>query len=205
MPLPDYYTALLWTRTMGPKVLDVTTTVRGDDGKVLAAETSSIRVYAHCGGAGAGVPLLAINLGNRSTTLHLQSSERDVSILSRGSMSTEIYLCHACSCQAILRAETPWAGTTDHLPLLRRGMDVEASAYVLSPSEEAGSSLTHQGGLLGTNVMLNGHLLALTSGGQPPPTTAQPASTGAGLAVPPTSIAFFTVPVQHPDCSRTPA
>jgi hypothetical protein len=25
-PLPDYYTALLWTRLMGPKVLSVTAT-----------------------------------------------------------------------------------------------------------------------------------------------------------------------------------
>lgn len=99
LPLPDYWLALLWVRTMGPKVLAIEA-VDKLKGKGLPAETSSIRVYAHCtttaghsdnDGNGAtetstnatahrrqvwaagSVTVLAINLGNRSTTLHVPS------------------------------------------------------------------------------------------------------------------------------------
>ena len=156
-PLPDYYTALLWTRTMGARVLAVLATDMAN--RSLPPDTSSIRVYAHCAtgevGQAGGVTLLAINLGNRSTTLH------------RGSAS---------------------AG--------------EVNAFVLTPSPDPSSSLTPQGGLMGTGAMLNGQLLKLGAGGQAPAT---PPKTIAGaatpLVVPPTAIAFFVVPgAKHPDC-----
>ena len=71
-PLPDYYTALLWTKTMGRTAFDV---AGGGGGG------ATIRLYAHCtaaaesaGGAAAGsLTVLAINLANESATLRLSS------------------------------------------------------------------------------------------------------------------------------------
>jgi len=77
VPLPDFWTAVLWARTMGQGVLTATTTTPG--GAAVPAETSSVRVYAHCAAKFDGHPkgsvaILAINLGNTSTTLKLASS-----------------------------------------------------------------------------------------------------------------------------------
>jgi heparanase 1 len=78
-PLPDYWTALLWARTMGAAVLETTATASGGGGAVIPPETSSARIYAHCAARASGAPhgavaILAINLGNASTTLHFDSA-----------------------------------------------------------------------------------------------------------------------------------
>jgi heparanase 1 len=76
-PLPDYFTALLWARTMGPNVLSSAATDKVT-GKPQPPETSAMRIYAHCTNKGTamysdtsgGVTILAINLGDTPSTLH---------------------------------------------------------------------------------------------------------------------------------------
>ena len=80
-PLPDYYTALLWAKTMGPAVLRAVATDSAS-GAVQPAETSAIRIYAHCTNKGTAfyseasgsVTVLAINVGDKPSTLHFPAS-----------------------------------------------------------------------------------------------------------------------------------
>ncbi|OAY46998.1 heparanase-like protein 3 [Manihot esculenta] len=62
LPNPDYYSALLWHRLMGRKVLST---------KFSGAKT--IRAYAHCAKESKGITLLLINLDN-STTVEVKVS-----------------------------------------------------------------------------------------------------------------------------------
>ncbi|CAN6245728.1 unnamed protein product [Urochloa humidicola] len=62
-PNPDYYSALLWHRLMGTKVLS--TTFNG---------TNKIRAYAHCARNSEGITLLLINLsGNNTNHIYVTS------------------------------------------------------------------------------------------------------------------------------------
>ncbi|XP_062233472.1 heparanase-like protein 3 [Phragmites australis] len=63
-PNPDYYSALLWHRLMGTKVL--ATTFRG---------TNMVRAYAHCARDSPGITLLLINLSGNTTTQVSVTSE----------------------------------------------------------------------------------------------------------------------------------
>lgn len=63
-PNPDYYSALLWHRLMGTKVLSTTF-----DG------TNKIRAYAHCARESEGITLLLINLDGNTTTEVIVSSK----------------------------------------------------------------------------------------------------------------------------------
>jgi heparanase 1 len=56
-PLPDYYAGVLWGRTMGTKVLNVSSTNSSSGG---------VRSYAHCTTSGDGVTLVLINLGEQA-------------------------------------------------------------------------------------------------------------------------------------------
>jgi hypothetical protein len=73
-PLPDFYTALLWTHTMGPVALEVQLT---DPSGALVGDDAVVRAAAHCVASGestqnadGGVAVLMINLSNRSTVAH---------------------------------------------------------------------------------------------------------------------------------------
>lgn len=64
---------------MGAAVLETTAKASGSGGAVIPPETSSARIYAHCAAPASGAPrgavaVLAINLGNASTTLHFNNS-----------------------------------------------------------------------------------------------------------------------------------
>ncbi|KAG0470287.1 hypothetical protein HPP92_016987 [Vanilla planifolia] len=63
-PNPDYYSALLWHRLMGPKVLS--TNFQG---------SKKIRAYAHCAKDFHGITLLLLNL-NQMTTTQVQVSSK---------------------------------------------------------------------------------------------------------------------------------
>ncbi|KAE9601771.1 putative glycosidase [Lupinus albus] len=56
IPNPDYYSALLWHRLMGQRVLS--TSFYG---------TKKIRTYAHCAKKSQGITILLLNLGNSTT------------------------------------------------------------------------------------------------------------------------------------------
>ncbi|KAF5748161.1 hypothetical protein HS088_TW04G00111 [Tripterygium wilfordii] len=75
LPNPDYYSALLWHRLMGAKVLS--TSFSG---------TNKIRAYAHCSKASQGITLLLINLDG-NTTVHIQVSTGNAG--SNGSLSMQ--------------------------------------------------------------------------------------------------------------------
>uniref|UniRef100_A0A8R7QW53 Heparanase-like protein 3 n=1 Tax=Triticum urartu TaxID=4572 RepID=A0A8R7QW53_TRIUA len=65
-PNPDYYSALLWHRLMGTKVLDAK----------FSGTTNLIRAYAHCAKNSTGITLLLMNLhGNARNDVSLTSEE----------------------------------------------------------------------------------------------------------------------------------
>ncbi|XP_074587681.1 heparanase-like protein 3 [Curcuma longa] len=57
-PNPDYYSALLWHRLMGTRVLAT---------KLIGEKPSLIRAYAHCAKESEGITLLLINLSGNTT------------------------------------------------------------------------------------------------------------------------------------------
>lgn len=68
-PLPDYYTALVWTQTMGAVVLNA---------EPAPTSKSAIRVYAHCTSGTepsspkkGSVTLAVVNIGESKTVLHV--------------------------------------------------------------------------------------------------------------------------------------
>ncbi|KAM0008591.1 putative glycosidase [Helianthus debilis subsp. tardiflorus] len=65
-PNPDYYSALLWHRLMGKKVLST---------RFLG--TKKIRAYVHCAKESKGVTVLLMNLGN-STTVNVKLSVNSI-------------------------------------------------------------------------------------------------------------------------------
>ena len=75
-----------------------------------------------------------------------------------------------------------------------------ARRYVLEASDDAATSLTGVGGLLGTGITLNGALLTAAADGTVP-RPAPAASEGSSATLPAYSIAFFILPkAYHPDC-----
>ncbi|XP_052160514.1 heparanase-like protein 3 isoform X2 [Oryza glaberrima] len=91
-PNPDYYSALLWHRLMGTKVLSAT--FNG---------TNMIRAYAHCAKDSPGITLLLINLSGNTTSQVSVTSEgahantvkkhsRKTRHLAAGSMREEYHL-----------------------------------------------------------------------------------------------------------------
>ena len=158
-PLPDYWTALLFGTTMGPRVLEVEL--------AAVSSTSSVKVYAHCtaagvagnngeGGTGSGgsVTVLVINLSNVTTVVSLGAS----SVITR--------------------------------------------EYVLTPSDDASSSLTGEAGVMGTGIMLNGKELRVGGDGSIPAVAKQGRAVGKGeTSIPPTSVSFLVVAgAGHPAC-----
>ncbi|KAM0932069.1 putative glycosidase [Dioscorea sansibarensis] len=64
-PNPDYYSALLWHRLMGRKVLET-----------RFNSTNKIRAYVHCARKSKGITVLLINLeGNRTSQVYITSRE----------------------------------------------------------------------------------------------------------------------------------
>ena len=154
-PLPDFFTALVWTRTMGVHVLAASAVSTG-------AVAESVRAYAHCTAASesstatpGAVTVLLINPSNASLAVHFEAS-----------------------------------------------LGGAARAYVLEPSADAASSLTGQGGVLGTGATLNGVLLRVGADGTVP--SLRPAELGgvSDVLVPSSAVAFYIFPdAKHSDCS----
>jgi hypothetical protein len=77
-PLPDFYTALMFTHVMGTTVLGIE--LRDSTGAKMG-DGSVVRAYAHClapkesaATAKGGVAMLIINLSNRSTMAHFDET-----------------------------------------------------------------------------------------------------------------------------------
>ena len=77
-PLPDFYTALAFTTTLGPTVLNATLSTAAHGPSL---PQGVVRAYAHCtalaehGGkaANGGVTVLVINLANTTVSLHFDN------------------------------------------------------------------------------------------------------------------------------------
>ncbi|KAL0330561.1 UNVERIFIED_CONTAM: Heparanase-like protein 3 [Sesamum radiatum] len=82
VPNPDYYSALLWHRLMGRKVLSTS-----------FVGTNKIRAYAHCAKNSPGITLLLINLDN-STAVQVGLSVENIVQQTRKTKFTSIYKHH---------------------------------------------------------------------------------------------------------------
>ncbi|XP_075662630.1 heparanase-like protein 3 [Castanea sativa] len=74
-PNPDYYSALLWHRLMGNKVLST-----------RFSGTNKIRAYAHCSKKTKGITLLLINLDGNTTVQVRVSTENNSGVTKNSSM-----------------------------------------------------------------------------------------------------------------------
>ena len=91
-PLPDFYTALIYKKTMGTNVINTT---------VSTANASAIRSYASCKEQGVGLTVLLLNLAEKNVTVHLsygdesdKSTPRRVDWVLSGSQDSEQSINH---------------------------------------------------------------------------------------------------------------
>ena len=90
-PLPDFYTALIYKRTMGTNVINTT---------VSTANASAIRSYASCKEQGVGLTVLLLNLAEKNVTVQLSygdesdESTRRVDWVLSGSQDSEKSINH---------------------------------------------------------------------------------------------------------------
>ena len=75
LPLPDFFTGLLFARLMGPRVLGVRATGGGAARLSNSANNGTVRFYAHCArgasAANGAVTLLVVNLGTEFANITL--------------------------------------------------------------------------------------------------------------------------------------
>lgn len=141
-PNPDYYSALLWHRLMGTKVLS--TAFNG---------TNKIRAYAHCAKNSEGITLLLINLDGSSTNriyvtsqgAHAQSGRK------KGSGTSDVHIIpaglgEAAAAAALTRQEyhlTPKDGNLQSQQVLLNGnvlaTDADGEIPVLEPVQVEGT------------------------------------------------------------------
>ncbi|GAB4860824.1 hypothetical protein Ancab_035986 [Ancistrocladus abbreviatus] len=111
VPNPDYYSALLWHRLMGKRVLSV-----GRDASPF------LRSYAHCSKGGAGVTLLLINLSNQTSfILEVENSMSQNLLIADGMVSKSGSFIHS------LKKTVSWIGSKASVGQLQR------EEYRLSP------------------------------------------------------------------------
>ena len=75
--------------------------------------------------------------------------------------------------------------------------------YVLTPSDDASSSLTGEAGVMGTGIVLNGKELRVGDDGSIPAVAKQGRAVGKGeTSIPPTSVSFLVMAgAGHPACA----
>ncbi|KAG2604562.1 heparanase-like protein 3 [Panicum virgatum] len=193
-PNPDYYSALLWHRLMGTKVL--ATTFNG---------TNKIRAYAHCAKDSPGITLLLINLsGNTKTevtvTAHAAAAGGAHKHGERTSYTTA---------QVSVTNQAATAG--EHKHGARRHARKFGHAHAHAPGFAAAADgatrdeyhLTPKGGDLRSQVMLlNGKALATGADGSIPRLEAVKVDAAQPIAVAPYSIVFARISDFHaPACS----
>ena len=168
LPLPDYWSAVVWSRLTGDVVLNAISL------NSSGTRSETLRAYAHCAAMGTtpsavaepgSVTLVVINLG--STTV-----EAGVDITAGASLGGG-------------GDGAAWVATSSSV----------ATLYQLTPRNEPGSGLTNATGLNGTGVALNGAPLILTAGGAVPDVGLLGVNQSASepLELPPTSITFVVL------------
>ncbi|TKW19923.1 hypothetical protein SEVIR_4G051400v4 [Setaria viridis] len=192
-PNPDYYSALLWHRLMGTKVLATTFT-----------GTNKIRAYAHCARDSPGITLLLINLSGNTKT---QVSVTQTAAVAGGAHNHGARRSNTTT-QVSVTTQAAAAGEHKH-GWRRHGRKFGHShAPGLAAAAAAGATrdeyhLTPKGGDLRSQVMLlNGRALATGADGSIP--RLEPVKVGAAepIAVAPYSIVFARIPhFNAPACS----
>ncbi|KAK7411367.1 hypothetical protein VNO78_02800 [Psophocarpus tetragonolobus] len=172
-PNPDYYSALLWHRLMGKKVLEVSSDV----------SSPFLRTYAHCSKDRAGVTLLLINLSNQ--TDFILTVQNLVSSSVENEVTTSIH--KGNSFFDNLKKAFSWVGT--------KGSDVTfREEYHLTPKD---------GYLRSQTMVLNGVPLKLTDQGDLPIMDPVRTTVRSPIYIGPLSIAFIVFPnFDAPACSR---
>ena len=183
--LPDYFVALLWTRTMGRVVL-------------------STRARAEDEGEGAGA--LHWSLGGAATAFAHAGQHEHEHEPSAGGAAALLRLYAQCSAPSGGFAAGSVTVLAINLDQRARGLTFEglgkdALAYALEANGDPNASLTGKGGLLGTGVLLNRRPVSVGVDGTVPPLPAE-AVGKATVVVPPVSVAFYVLPhAAHPECS----
>ncbi|KAK8465847.1 hypothetical protein PHAVU_009G190797 [Phaseolus vulgaris] len=163
-PNPDYYSALLWHRLMGKKVLTVSSDV----------SSPFLRTYAHCSKDRVGVTLLLINLSNE--TRFTLSIRNPVSASIEKEVATNIH--KEDSFFDKLKKAFSWVGT--------KGSEVTfREEYHLTPKD---------GYLKSQTMVLNGIPLELTEQGDLPRLDPVSSNVRSPIYITPLSIAFVVYP-----------
>ncbi|XP_061358889.1 heparanase-like protein 1 [Gastrolobium bilobum] len=173
-PNPDYYSALLWHRLMGRRVLGVSNDI----------SSPFLRTYAHCSKDREGITLLLINLSNQTrfilnvknpATLSVESNEVAKSIHNESSFFDK------------LKKTFSWVGT--------KGSEVTfREEYHLTPQDYYLRSQT---------MVLNGIPLELTNEGDIPTMDPVRNNIKSPIYISPLSIAFIVLPnFDAPACDR---
>ncbi|WVZ82273.1 hypothetical protein U9M48_029556 [Paspalum notatum var. saurae] len=162
-PNPDYYSALLWHRLMGTKVL-----------ATKFSGTNKIRSYAHCARNSTGITLLLINLSGNTTT--------QVSVATQGAVAA-----HKHSARKHIGRKFRHVHVHDHAHGFA-GSAVAAGAmrdeYHLTPKD---------GNLQSQVMLLNGKALATDPAGNIPRLEAVKVNAAQPIAVAPYSIVFTRI------------
>ncbi|XLR02455.1 hypothetical protein HN51_057281 [Arachis hypogaea] len=174
-PNPDYYSALLWHRLMGKRVLAVSSDV----------SSPFLRTYAHCSKDREGVTLLLINLSNQ--TRFILNIRNPVTASVEENNTAKTTQKDDDSFIARLKRAFSWVGT--------KGSDVTfREEYHLTPKD---------GYLRSQTMVLNGVPLKLTNEGDIPTLEPVKSNVHSPIYISPLSIAFIVYPnFDAPACSR---
>ncbi|CAL5051379.1 unnamed protein product [Urochloa decumbens] len=197
-PNPDYYSALLWHRLMGTKVL--ATTFSG---------TNKIRAYAHCARDSPGITLLLINLsGNTKTQVTVTQA---AAAAAGGAHGHGARRSNATTQVSATTRAAATAGGGEHKHGARRHGRKFGHAHAHAPGLVAAAAggamrdeyhLTAKGGDLRSQVMLlNGRPLATGADGSIPRLEPVKVDAAEPIAVAPYSIVFARIPhFEAPAC-----
>ncbi|RZC16854.1 Heparanase-like protein 1 isoform C [Glycine soja] len=164
-PNPDYYSAVLWHRLMGKKVLAVSSDV----------SSPFLRTYAHCTKDRAGVTLLLINLSNQTDFILTVRNPVTASVV-ENEVATSTH--KESSFFDKLKKTFSWVGT--------KGSEVTfREEYHLTPKD---------GYLRSQTMVLNGIPLELTDEGDLPPLDPVRNNVRSPIYMTPLSIAFVVYP-----------
>lgn len=172
-PNPDYYSALLWHRLMGKKVLGVSSDI----------SSPFLRTYAHCSKDRAGVTLLLINLSNQT---HFILNVKNPVTVKANEVAKNIHE-EKNSFFHNLKKAFSWIGT--------KGSEVTfREEYHLTPKDNNLRSQT---------MVLNGIPLKLTNEGDIPTMDPVHNNVRSPIYIVPLSIAFIMYPnFDAPACAR---
>ncbi|XP_021761555.1 heparanase-like protein 1 [Chenopodium quinoa] len=164
VPNPDYYSALLWNRLMGKKVLSVD-----------KATSPYLRSYAHCTKGRAGITLLLINLSKKTSFIvKLQNTmNKDLHI------SDDIIFKEASFTRGLKRTVS-WVGSK-----ASSNGQLHREEYHLSPKE---------GRLQSQTMVLNGKPLQISEHGDIPSLEPALVHVYSPLYISPSSISFIVFP-----------